>query len=321
MYNTAKSKNTTGNNVCFMFLKNYLIKNIKEYYEVYLLLFPTILYFIIFCYMPMYGVQIAFKDFMPIKGIYNSPWVGFKHFERFFSSPYFWVLIKNTASISFYSLIAGFPLPIILAILLNHQRVKWFGKLVQTASYAPHFISAVVLVGMMKIILSPSSGIVNFAIQALGGEPIFFLARPDMFYGIYVWSGIWQNLGWSAIIYVGALSSINPELHEAATIDGASIWKRIWYVDIPGILPTIIIMLILSTGSILSVGFEKVYLMQNSQNAATSEAISTYVYKQGLVSAQYSYSSAVGLFNSAINFIFLVVVNFISSKVSEHSLF
>ena len=275
-----------------------LLKDMKKNYEIYLFIIPTIVYFIVFSYLPMNGAQIAFKDFQPVLGIFDSPWVGLKQFNRFLSSPFFWIIIRNTVSISLYSLVAGFPLPIILAILLSHQPFKRFTKTVQTVSYAPHFISTVVLVGMMKIMLTPSTGIVNFILESIGGKPIFFFARPDLFYDLYVWSGIWQNLGWSAIIYVGVLTNINPELHEAATIDGASIWKRIWHIDIPGILPTIIIMLILRTGSVLSVGFEKAYLMQNSQNASTSEVISTYVYKQGLISAHY-----------------------ISSKVSDISLF
>ena len=199
--------------------------------------------------------------------------------------------------------------------------MQWFKKTVQTVSYAPHFISTVVLVGMLKLLLSPSTGIVNIVISKLGGTPIHFFARADLFPSLYVWSGIWQNVGWSAIIYVGALAGINTELYEAATIDGASIWNKIWHIDIPGILPTILIILILDSGSILSVGYEKVYLMQNAQNSTTSEVISTYVYKQGLIQAQYSYSSAVGLFNSAVNFVFLMIVNFISAKLSDTSLF
>ena len=296
-------------------------KTLRSYYEIYLMLIPAAVYFIIFHYVPIYGVQIAFKDFSPLKGIVGSPWAGMKYFNRFFNSPYFWTLLKNTFSISLYSLVAGFAPPIILALLLNHQRVQWFKKTVQTVSYAPHFISTVVLVGMLKLLLSPSTGIVNIVISKLGGTPIHFFARADLFPSLYVWSGIWQNVGWSAIIYVGALAGINTELYEAATIDGASIWNKIWHIDIPGILPTILIILILDSGSILSVGYEKVYLMQNAQNSTTSEVISTYVYKQGLIQAQYSYSSAVGLFNSAVNFVFLMIVNFISAKLSDTSLF
>jgi len=301
--------------------KKGLLKSVLSYYEIYLMLLPAIVYFIVFKYLPIYGIQIAFKDFSPVKGIIDSPWAGFKYFERFFNSPFFLTLLKNTLSISLYSLAAGFFPPIILALLLNHQRVHWFKKFVQTASYAPHFISTVVMVGMLKVMLSPSTGIVNLLIQSFGGEPIHFFAEPGVFRHLYVWSGIWQSIGWSAIIYVGALSGINTELYEAATIDGASIWDKIWHIDIPGILPTIVTILILNSGSVLGVGYEKVYLMQNAQNASTSEVISTYVYKQGLVSAQYSYSAAVGLFNSVINFICLLIVNTISSKLSDTAIF
>lgn len=296
-------------------------KNLREYYQIYLLILPIVAYYIIFHYYPMYGIQISFKDFSPIYGITGSKWVGLKHFKRFLASPFLKVILKNTISISLYTLFIGFPFPIIFAIMLNHQRLKGFKHFVQTASYAPHFISTVVLVGMMKLILSPTTGIVNVIISHLGFEPVFFFGRPNLFYGLYAWSSLWKSLGWSTIVYTGALSAINPELHEAAKIDGASIWKRIWHVDIPGIIPTIIILLILNTGNILSVGFEKTYLMQNNMNAATSEVISTYVYKQGLIRVQYSYSAAVGLLNSLVNFIFLVTVNQISRKVSETSLF
>lgn len=297
------------------------LKTIVQEYQVYLLLLPTLAYFVIFCYAPMYGAQIAFKDFTPVKGILGSPWVGFKHFVRFFENPYFWEILRNTFFISLYSLVAGFPLPILFAIMLNYQKTLWFKKCVQTVSFAPHFISTVVIVGMLKLFTSPSSGVFNEIIKLFGGQPVHFLAEPGMFYSIYVWSGIWQSFGWGAIIYIGALAGINPELHEAAIVDGASVIRRIWHVDIPGIAPTIITLLIMNTGSILSVGYEKIYLMQNSLNSSMSEVISTYVYKQGLVKSQYSFSSAVGLFNSLVNFTFLVIVNAISRKVSETSLF
>lgn len=317
----SKPKSPTQSAAIPLRKKGAFKKSILSYWEIYLMLIPAAVYFLLFHYLPMYGIQIAFRDFLPTKGIWDSNWVGLKYFERFFRSPYFSTLLRNTFTLSLYQLIAGFFPPIALALLLNHQRSERFKKTVQTASYAPHFISTVVLVGMLKVMLSPTMGIVNFAIQALGGEAIHFFARPELFPHIYVWSGVWQSLGWSAIIYVGALSGISPELYEAATIDGASVWKKIWYIDIPGILPTIVIILILNSGSILGVGYEKAYLMQNTQNASTSEVISTYVYKQGLISAQYSYSAAVGLFNSVVNFVFLLIVNTISSKVSKTTLF
>jgi len=300
---------------------NRFIKGVRQYWQIWVFIIPTIVYYVIFAYMPMYGAQIAFKDFVPVKGIVGSPWVGFKHFLRFFQSPYFGEIMGNTIILSLYSICVGFPLPIAFALLINYQRNQKFKKLVQTVSYAPHFISTVVMVGMLLLMLSPSTGIVNTAIEALGGKRINFMGEAKMFRHIYVWSGVWQNMGYNAIIYIGALTAINPELHEAAMVDGATIWKRIWHIDIPGILPTIIILLIMQTGSLLSVGFEKTYLMQNNINSKYSEVISTYVYKQGLSRAQFSYGSAIGLFNSVVNFAILATVNSISSKVGSSSLF
>jgi putative aldouronate transport system permease protein len=289
-------------------------------YELYLLLLPTLLYFAIFQYGPMYGVQIAFKNFVAVKGITGSSWVGFDNFERFFNSYQFWAVLKNTLGLSLYQLLAGFPLPIVLALLLNQLTHIRFKRFVQTVSYAPHFISGVVLVGMLYIFLSPRNGLVNSVIELYGGQPIFFFGDPDWFKSLYVWSGVWKEIGWSAVIYLAALTGINPDLHEAAVVDGASKLRRIWHVDIPGILPTIIILLILQTGNIMDVGFEKVYLMQNSLNLQTSEIISTYVYKAGLLQAQFSYSAAVGLFDSVINFILLLLVNRVARKIGQTAL-
>ena len=296
-------------------------KRIAENWEIYLLLLPVVAYFIIFAYWPMYGLQIAFKNFKPQLGIWASDWVGLAHFKRFVQGPYFWQLMRNTFFISLYSLVAGFPFPIILAIFLNYQRGRTFKRIVQTVSYAPHFISVVVIVGMLQLFTSPYSGLVNKAIELLGGTAVNFMASKEWFPHIYVWSGIWQHTGWSAIIYIGALTSISPELHEAAVVDGASALQRIWHVDLPGIAQTIIILLILDCGSLFSVGFEKIFLMQNNLNSSVSEVISTYVYKQGIIGAQYSYSSAVGLFNNLVSFICIVVVNQIAKKVSSVSLF
>ena len=296
-------------------------KYIRQYWQVWVFLLPTIVYYIVFHYFPMYGLQIAFKDFVPVKGIMGSPWVGMKHIIRFVTGPYFGEIVGNTIILSLYSLVVGFPLPILFAVMLNYQRNKVFKKVVQTVSYAPHFISTVVMVGMLMLMLSPTSGIVNHMIAALGGQRINFMGTAKLFRHIYVWSGIWQEMGYSSIIYIGALTAINPELHEAAMVDGATIWKRIWHIDIPGIMPTIVILLIMRTGSLLGVGFEKVYLMQNNVNSKYSEVISTYVYKMGLSRAQYSFGSAVGLFNSVINFVILTVVNTIAGKVGSSSLF
>ena len=308
--------------------KKTLVKILRNY-ELYLFLLPAVAYIIIFHYAPMYGVQIAFKEFVATKGITGSPWIGFDHFERFFKTYQFWRVIRNTLGLSIYQLAAGFPLPIILALMLNSLANRRYRKIVQTATYAPYFISTVVLVAMLQIFLSPRSGLVNMAIQLLGGAPVHFTAKSELFKTLYVLSGIWQNTGWNAIIYIAALSSIDPELHTAAVVDGASRFKRILYIDLPGITPTAIILLILNMGHIMSIGFEKVFLMQNDLNITASEVISTYVYKVGLGLGgtkstygmpDYGYSAAVGLFNSAINFTLLVITNRLSKKFTEISL-
>lgn len=293
---------------------------IKRDYELYLFLLPIVLIYLLFRYYPMYGVQIAFKDFSPSQGIWGSSWVGFQHFVDFFNAYNFWTIITNTLTLSFLSLIFSFPAPIIIAIMLNQMMSKRFKKIIQTVIYAPHFISIVVLVGMMNVFLSPNSGIINHIITWFGGEPILFMADEDWFRPLYILSGVWQETGFATIIYLAALAGVNPELHEAATMDGASKWKRIWHVEIPGILPTIVILLILALGNIMSIGFEKAFLMQNDLNYATSNIIPTYVYELGIQKAQYSFSTAVGLFNSVINIILIVAVNRIAKKMTETSL-
>lgn len=299
---------------------NKLKKILAKDFQLYLLCIPALLYIFIFEYGSMYGVQLAFKDYSAMKGIWGSPWVGFSYFTRFFSSPQFFNILKNTLGISFYSLIAGFPIPILIALVLNQTRSLKFKKLVQTTIYAPHFISVVVLCGMMNVFLSPSTGIINNIIASLGGDKIFFLAEPKLFDDIFVWSDIWQNTGWSTIIYIAALSSISPELYEAAKIDGASKLKTILYIDIPGILPTIVTLFILRTGSFMNIGFQKAFLLQNPLNIETSEIIATYVYKIGLIQSQFSYSTAIGLFNTVINIILIFSVNAICKKINETSL-
>ena len=295
-------------------------KSIFRNYELYLFLLPTFLYFLVFHYGPMYGVQIAFKNFTASRGIWGSPWVGFAHFQRFFSSYQFWSLLRNTLGISLYSLIAGFPVPIILALLLNQIPGKRFRRTVQTITYAPNFISVVVIVGMLLVFLSPRGGLINAIIELFGGTSIYFMARPEWFQTIYVLSGIWQGAGFGSIIYLAALSSIDPQLHEAAIVDGATKLQRIRHIDIPGIVPTAVILLILNTGTIMNVGFEKAFLMQTPLNLETSEIISTYVYKVGLVNAQFSFSSAVGLFRAAINLTLIVAVNRFARTVGETAL-
>jgi len=296
------------------------IQKIFRNYQLYLFLLPTLAYFIIFKYIPMYGVQIAFKDYISIKGFWGSPWIGFANFERFFNSVEFWNTLKNTLGLSVLQLTAGFPMPVILALMLNQVSKKRFRKIAQTAVYAPHFISTVVMAGMVYVFLAPKTGIINLIINALGGDPIFFMGKPEWFKPIYVLSSIWQHTGWEAIIFIAALTSIPQELYESAKVDGASKLQRILYIDIPGIMPTAIVLLILNVGNVMSIGFEKAFLMQNDLNRVSSEIIATYVYKAGLQNAQYSFSSAVGLFNSLINLILLFTANRIAKKVSDISL-
>jgi len=280
----------------------------KINWQLYLLLSPALLYFLVFKYYPMYGVQIAFKDFRAVDGILGSKWAGFKHFTNFFESYYFWTLIKNTLGINLYAL-ALFPISIIVALSLNELRDGRFKKMAQTITYAPHFISVVVFCGMIIAFLDPDTGIVNNFLKFLGFEPIRFMTSPAWFKTIYVWSNEWQNLGWGAIIYLAALAGIDPQLHEAARVDGATRLQRIRHINLPGIMPTIIILLILNMGSMMSIGFEKILLLQNELNMDSSQVIQTYVYNAGLLHGQYSYSTAVGLFNSVVNFILLLFFN------------
>ncbi len=294
-------------------------KAIQKNWDLYLLIAPVVAYFIIFHYFPLYGIQIAFKDFIATQGIWNSPWVGVKHFGRFFDSYYFWRLIKNTFGIGIYILLVAFPIPIIIALMLNEVRIDKFKRTVQTIIYAPHFLSTVVIVGMLMLFLKPD-GLMNQVITLMGGTPVDFISEPSWFKTLYVFSDVWQTMGWSSIIYLAALTGVDYELHESAMIDGASRLKRIWHINIPSIMPTIVILFILSAGSVMAVGFEKIYLMQNTLNMSTSDVISTFVYRSGILEAQYSFSAAVGLFNSIINFIMLVMVNHFAKKVNETSL-
>ena len=295
-------------------------KLMKSNWALYFFLLPTVVYFIIFNYIPMYGIQIAFKNFSASDGIWGSPWVGTYWIEQFISSPMFWNYFLNTLILSLYSLLAGFPAPIILALIINYIASPRFKRVAQTITYMPHFISVVVLVGMMSSFLSLSAGLVNTFLSMFGIEPIYFMGKSELFRHLYVWSGIWQNAGWDSIIYIAALTSVSPDLHEAAIIDGASKLQRIWNIDLPSILPITITLLILNCGGILGVGFEKAYLMQNYLNLNVSEVISTYTYKIGLQLSEFSYSTAIGLFNTLINFIVLVIVNTVARRTSEISL-
>lgn len=300
--------------------KKSLKTRIWECRHYYLLVLPALLYVIIFNYVPMYGLQIAFKNFKVPLGIAGSKWVGFKNFIDFFNSYNFKDLFVNTFAISFYSILVGFPIPIIVALILNELGGK-FKKGVQTILYAPHFISTVVIVGIMNIMFSPTIGVVNTLISKFGGESIYFMANPEYFRHMFVWSGVWQGMGWGAIVYLAALSAVDPELHEAASIDGATRLQKIIHINLPTIKPTIIIMLIMKLGQVATVAYEKVYLLQNELNIEVSEVISTYVYKRGLINNDYSFSTAVGLFNNIINIIMLLLANHISKKYSETSLF
>ena len=292
----------------------------KGHYDLYLLLLPAILYTAVFLYIPMYGVLMAFQDYSPVKGIIGSNFVGLKHFKKFFSTYMAKQIISNTVILSGYSLLASFPFPVILALMLNYCVNRRFGKIVQTVTYMPYFISVMVLVGMMNIFFSTNYGVVNTVLQALGIEPFSFMSSEKSFRHMYVWSGIWQGMGYSSVIYFAALSGIDPTLYEAAELDGASKLQRIRYIDLPSIMPTVIIMLIMSAGNLMSIGFEKAYLMQNDRNSGVSEIIATYVYKVGLIDARYSFSAAINLFNTAINFVILIVINKISRKLSDTSL-
>ena len=291
-------------------------------WQLYVLLIIPLAYLILFKYGPMYGAQIAFKDYRITQGIWESPWAGLKHFRRFVNSFDFWMLIRNTLALSFYELLAGFPVPIILALSLNYVGKSGFKKTVQMITYAPHFISTVVMVGIILQFLAPRFGLVNLVIQAFGGESINFMGRVGWWRSIFVWSGVWQRAGYGSIIYLAALSSIDPQLHEAAIVDGATKPQRIWHIDLPGIMPTAVILLILNIGRILNIGFEKVLLMQNSLNLPVSEIIDTYVYKIGLASptVNFAYPTAIGLFRSVISFILLITVNRIAKHVTESSL-
>lgn len=294
-------------------------KSFRLHWQLYLLLLLPLVWVIVFRYWPMFGLQIAFKNFKISKGFWNSSWVGFKYFEQFLTDYSFKRLITNTVGISMYSLIAGFFPPIILAVALNECRHKYFTKGVQTITYMPHFLSTVVVTSILTQLLS-YGGALNTVVKALGGTPRNFLSEPAYFKSIYVWSGVWQSQGYNSIMYLAALAGISPELQEAAYVDGANVWQRIWHVDLPGIIPTAIILLILNTASVLNVGYEKVYLLQNSLNMSASDVISTYVYRVGLVDMNYSFSTAVNLFQSVISLALMAIVNGIARKVSDYSL-
>lgn len=296
--------------------KGNLWRRIARNWGLYLLLLPALTLLICFTYKPMYGVLIAFKEYKPVKGILGSAWADpwYKYFKKFFDSFQFKTTIRNTLVITLYSMLVMFPLPIILALGINQLKNRTYRKIFQTVTYMPHFISTVVMVGLLTLLLSPGSGLLGAICGMLGIEAPNFLGQPSAFKHLYVWSDVWQHVGWDSIIYIAALSSVDPSLYEAATVDGATNLQKIKYVDIPMLVPTAVIMLIMRFGSLMSLGFEKVYLMQNDLNLTASEVISTYVYKIGIINVQYSYSAAINLFSTVINFILLILVNQISKK-------
>ncbi len=296
-----------------------VVRHLSESWQWYLLLLPALVYVIIFSYGPMYGLQIAFKNYRASKGIWGSDWVGFKHFLRFFEYPKFWTMIKNTLSITLYNL-ALFPLPVIFALFLNEVRRLKFKKAVQMITYMPHFLSEVVVCSLVILMLDRTSGPINNLIDLLGGQRTNLMADPKAFADIYVWSGRWQSLGWSSILYISALSAVPQEEIEAAQIDGASRLQVLWHINLPHILPTVAITLIMATGSMLSVGYTKILLLQNDLNMEASTVISTFVYEMGLVGGQFSYTAAIGLFNNIVNVITLLIVNWIVKKLTSTGL-
>ena len=296
------------------------LKKILAAWQLYVLLIPALAYIVIFKYWPMYGVQIAFRNYNPTDGFTGSQWVGLKHFIRFVNSYQFTEVLGNTIWIAVLGLLIAFPVPIILALLVNGLQSEKFKKFTQTVLYSPAFISTVVVVGMMFVLLSPRSGLVNNAIQLAGGEPIFFMGSPDWFRPVYLISDIWQNAGFSMIVYLAALAGIDPALHDAAKVDGASKLQRMRHIDLPGIMPMVTVLFILAIGNLLNVGFEKALLMQTPLNLANSEIIQTYVYHAGLQQAQFSYSAAIGLFNSVLNLVLLLIFNRVARRANQATL-
>ena len=295
-----------------------IARQLKQNWVLYLMMIPVLAYFIVYCYAPMYGVTLAFKKYNAKLGITGSPWVGLKHFQRFFSSYNFKNLLGNTLGISLYNLVL-FPLPIVLALLLHYLDIKWLKKTVQMVSYAPHFLSTVIIASML-ILFCDADGLFNIIGGFFGMEPSNLLGKPELFKHLYVWSGEWAGIGWSSIIYIAALAGVDPQMHEAAIVDGANKFQRMLKIDIPSITPTIVMLLILKVGGIMGVGFEKAFLLQNDLNLRSSQIISTYVYELGLIKADYAFSTAVGLFNNVINVILVVSANFFSKKVLKESL-
>jgi putative aldouronate transport system permease protein len=292
----------------------------RKHWQLYLVIIPSVLYFVIFKYIPMFGTIIAFKDYNVVQGIWGSPWAGLKYFKLFFNDPMAWSLIKNTLFLSLYHIAVSFPLPILLALAVNEIRQGVFKKTVQMVTYAPYFISTVVLVSMIIMMTSPRLGVINHILVALGLHSVDFMGDPNLFRSIYVWSDAWQNTGYSAVVYLAALAGVDPSLYEAAKMDGASRIQKIIHIDLPGIMPAMVIILILTIGNLMAVGFEKNYLMQNPLNLGVSEILATYVFKMGLLNANYSLAAAVGLFNSLVNLILILISNLLAKRVTGNGL-
>lgn len=318
--NTANVKALNGEKIReYKYSGKNIKKDIRKNWKLYLMTSFVFLYYILFCYKPMYGALIAFKDFSPGLGIMGSPWVGFENFTDFFTGQYFSRTLLNTLTVSISSIIFGFPAPIILALLINEVNNKYFAKVVQTASYMPHFVSLVVACGLVKDFVA-DTGIINYIISLFGGETSNLLQSSKAFVPIYVISGIWQEIGWNSIIYLCAITGVNQDLYEAAAVDGAGKWRQTWNVTIPGIMPTIVTMFILKLGTVMNVGFEKIILLYSPMTYETADVISSYVYRVGLQDFRYGYSTAVGLFNSVINFALIILANTISRKLNDTSL-
>lgn len=297
------------------------LRLLRRDYQLWIMILPAVAVILIFNYIPMYGIQLAFRDYDFSKGLTGGEWRGLHYFQQFIDSYLFTDLMTNTFLISLVTIVVGFPAPIVLALILNQIRRKRLKNLMQTTVYLPHFISVIVLVGMLNVLLSPETGAVGYLMKSIGLGHINLIASTSTFIPVYVLSDVWQHCGWNSIIYLAALSAVDPQLYDSAKMDGASRWQTIRHVDLPALVPTIIVLFILSMGGILSTGFEKIFLMQNSLNLPVSEVISTYVYRIGIISNQFSYASAIGLFNTVINFAFLLAMNAISKRVSDTSLY
>jgi putative aldouronate transport system permease protein len=310
---SGKQKSTSENGIGFR-IKKYLEHN----WQLWIMLLPAMLYILIFCYVPMYGVQLAFREYSFSAGITGGKWVGLKYFKQYFESDMFFTTLRNTFLISFWSIVVGFPAPIILAMIINQLRNAKWKKVVQTTVYIPYFISVVVMVSMINVLFANGSGVISNFLKAihLVGSDVNILGKASCFIPLYVLTGVWQSAGWNSIIYIAALSSVDTQLYDACKIDGANRWQTMIHIDFPAIVPTIMILLIMNMGNILNVGFDKVYLMQNSLNLGVSQVISTYVYSVGVKSSQFSFGTAVGLFNTVVNFVFLVVTNWISKRAT-----